>query len=65
MKTKIRTRKAKQKLLLQWEPGQDFTVDVTVLPPAETRFLKRSTIAIYLREPGWRPHPPQLLAAAE
>ena len=52
MTNKIRARKAKRKLLLQWAEPMEFVVPVTVHPCTEPRLLKDFTIAIQLRKPA-------------
>jgi len=52
MTNKVKTRKTKQKLLLNWAEDKAFAVNVTVRQRPSPRLLRPSTIAIHLGHPG-------------
>jgi len=55
MTNKVRTRKTKQKLLLNWTEEKAFAVNVTVRERQSPRFLRPSTIAIHMGHPRVKP----------
>ena len=55
MTNRTRTRKTKQKLHPDWVEEKEFAVTVTVGSPLHPRFLRPSTIAIHLGQPGGKP----------